>query len=69
MLRFKLIISLSLTKREIGVSSINPFTNFGKDAFDKLFTEDDVNDLVELTKKLIHKYLNIRSPCSPTPQH
>ena len=30
-----------------------PFTNFGKDAVDKLFTEDDLNDLVELTKKLV----------------
>jgi len=30
-----------------------PFTNFGKDAVDKLFTEEDVNELVELTKKLI----------------
>ncbi len=30
-----------------------PFTNFGKDAVDKLFTEDDVSELVELTRKLI----------------
>ena len=30
-----------------------PFTNFGSDAVDKLFTEEDVNELVELTKKLI----------------
>lgn len=30
-----------------------PFTNFGKDAVDKLFTEEDVNELVELTKKLV----------------
>ena len=30
-----------------------PFTNFGKDAVDKLFTEDDVNELVELTRKLV----------------
>jgi len=52
MLRFKLNISLSLNKREVGVSS-NPFTNFGKDAVDKLFTEEDVSELVELTKKLV----------------
>ena len=31
-----------------------PFTNFGSNAVDKLFTEEDVNELVELTKKLIH---------------
>jgi len=49
---FILITSLSLTKREVGVSS-NPFTNFGKDAVDKLFTEEDVSELVELTKKLV----------------
>ncbi|MCX6151734.1 MAG: DEAD/DEAH box helicase family protein [Ignavibacteriales bacterium] len=30
-----------------------PFTNFGSNAVDKLFTEDDVNELVELTKKLV----------------
>ena len=30
-----------------------PFTNFGKDAVDKLFTEEDVNELVELTRKLV----------------
>lgn len=30
-----------------------PFTNFGKDAVDKLFTEEDVSELVELTKKLV----------------
>ena len=30
-----------------------PFTNFGSNAVDKLFTEEDVNELVELTKKLI----------------
>ena len=53
MLSFILIISLSLGKREIRVSSNNPFTNFGKDAVDKLFTEDDVNELVELTRKLV----------------
>jgi hypothetical protein len=45
--------SLSLGKREIRVSSINPFTNFGSNAVDKLFTDEDVNELVELTKKLI----------------
>ena len=50
----KLTRSLSLTKREIRVSSLNPFTNFDKDAVDKLFTEDDLNELVELTNKLIH---------------
>jgi hypothetical protein len=52
MSRYKLKISLSLTKREVRVSS-NPFTNFGKDAVNKLFTEEDVNELVELTKRLI----------------
>lgn len=31
-----------------------PFTNFGKDAVDKLFTEEDVNELVKLTKKLVN---------------
>jgi type I restriction enzyme R subunit len=30
-----------------------PFTNFGSNAVDKLFTEDDVNELVELTRKLV----------------
>jgi type I restriction enzyme R subunit len=30
-----------------------PFTNFGTNAVDKLFTEEDVSELVELTKKLI----------------
>ena len=30
-----------------------PFTNFGKDAVDKLFPEEDVNELVELTKRLV----------------
>ncbi|OGU73484.1 MAG: type I restriction endonuclease, partial [Ignavibacteria bacterium RBG_16_34_14] len=30
-----------------------PFTNFGSNAVDKLFTEDDVNELVELTKRLV----------------
>ncbi|MBU2447196.1 MAG: type I restriction endonuclease, partial [Bacteroidetes bacterium] len=30
-----------------------PFTNFGSNAVDKLFTEEDVNELVELTRKLI----------------
>jgi len=49
---FILITSLSLDKREVGVSS-NPFTNFGKDAVDKLFSEEDVNELVDLTKKLV----------------
>jgi len=29
-----------------------PFTNFGSNAVDKLFTEEDVNELVELTSKL-----------------
>lgn len=29
-----------------------PFTNFGSNAVDKLFTEEDVNELVELTRKL-----------------
>jgi len=48
-----LITSLSLTKREIRVSSNNPFTNFGSNAVDKLFTEEDVNELVELMRKLI----------------
>jgi len=52
MLRFKLTISLSLTKREVGVSS-NPFTNFGSNAVHKLFTENNVNELVELTRKLV----------------
>ena len=50
---FILITSLSLTKREIRVSSNNPFTNFGSNAVDKLFTEEDVNELVELMRKLI----------------
>lgn len=50
---FILIISLSLGKREIRVSSINSYTNFGSNAVDKLFTEDDVNELVELAKKLL----------------
>ena len=50
---FILTTSLSLFKREIRESSINPFTNFGKDAVDKLFTEEDVHELVELTRKLI----------------
>lgn len=54
MLRFNLTISLSLIKREVGVSSFNPFTNFGKDAVDKLFTQADVKELVELTMKLIN---------------
>jgi len=48
-----LITSLSLTKREIRVSSNNPFTNFGSNAVDKLFTEEDVNELVELTRRLV----------------
>ena len=30
-----------------------PFTNFGSNAVDKLFTKVDVNELVELTKKLV----------------
>ena len=30
-----------------------PFTNFGRNAVDKLFTEEEVNELVELTKKLV----------------
>ncbi len=30
-----------------------PFTNFGKDAVDKLFTEEDVNELVKLTRRLV----------------
>ena len=30
-----------------------PFTNFGSNAVDKLFTEEDVNELVELIKNLI----------------
>jgi len=50
---FILITSLSLTKREIRVSSNNPFTNFGSNAVDKLFTEEDVNELVELTRRLV----------------
>ena len=53
MLRFELKTSLSLSKREIRVSSLNPFTNFGSNAVDKLFTEEDLNELVELTKKLV----------------
>lgn len=32
-----------------------PFTNFGSNAVDKLFTEEDVNELVALTKKLINE--------------
>jgi hypothetical protein len=50
---FILITSLSLYKREIRVSSIKPFTNFGSNAVDKLFSEEDVSELVELTRKLI----------------
>jgi len=50
---FILITSLSLTKREIRVSSINPFSNFGSNAVDKLFSEEDMNELMELTKKLV----------------
>jgi len=50
---FILTTSLSLYKREIRVSSINPFTNFGSNAVDKLFTEKDVNELVELTRRLV----------------
>jgi len=50
---FILTSSLSLAKREIRVSSNSPFTNFGSNAVDKLFTEEDVNELVELTRKLI----------------
>jgi hypothetical protein len=50
---FILKTSLSLCKREIRVSSNSPFTNFGSNAVDKLFTEDDVNELLELTMKLI----------------
>lgn len=42
---FILRTSLSLAKREVGVSS-NPFTNFGKDAVDKLFTEEHVNKFI-----------------------
>lgn len=49
---FILTTSLSLGKREIRVSS-NPFTNFGSNAVDKLFTQEDVNELVELTRKLV----------------
>ena len=30
-----------------------PFTNFGSNAVDKLFTEEEVNELVELTRKLV----------------
>jgi type I restriction enzyme R subunit len=30
-----------------------PFTNFGVNAVEKLFSEDEVNELVELTKKLV----------------
>jgi len=30
-----------------------PFTNFGRNAVDKLFTEEDMNELVELTRKLV----------------
>ena len=30
-----------------------PFTNFGSNAVDKLFTEEDVNELVELTRRLV----------------
>lgn len=30
-----------------------PFTNFGSNAVDKLFTEEDVNELVALTRKLV----------------
>lgn len=54
MLRFKFTISLSLDKREVGVSS-PPLANFGKDAVDKLFTKEDVSELVELTKKFVNK--------------
>jgi hypothetical protein len=50
---FIFITSLSLCKREIRVSSINPFTNFGSNAVDKLFSEDDVNELMELTRRLV----------------
>jgi len=30
-----------------------PFTNFGRNAVDKLFTEEEVNELVDLTRKLV----------------
>lgn len=49
---FILTTSLSLGKREIRVSSLSPFTNFGSNAVDKLFTEEDVSELVELAAKL-----------------
>lgn len=49
---FILTLSLSLTKREVGESSLKPFTNFGKDAVDKLFTEEDVNEILNLNERL-----------------
>jgi hypothetical protein len=30
-----------------------PFTNFGMNAVEKLFSEEDVEEIIELTKRLI----------------
>ncbi len=43
----------SLEKRGARGEFPSSFTNFGSNAVDKLFTEEDVNELVELTRKLV----------------
>lgn len=30
-----------------------PFSNFGMNAVEKLFTDDDVKEIIELTKRLV----------------
>lgn len=47
--------SVFMQKRKLEVGDLYepPFTNFGLNAVEKLFSEEDVEDIIELTKRLI----------------
>lgn len=47
--------SVFMQKRKLDVSDLYepPFTNFGMNAVEKLFSEEDVEEIIELTKRLI----------------
>jgi hypothetical protein len=44
-----------MQKRKLDVSDLYepPFTNFGMNAVEKLFSEEDVEEIIELSKRLI----------------
>ena len=47
--------SVFMQKRKLEVGDLYepPFTNFGMNAVEKLFSDEDVDEIIELTKRLI----------------